>query len=181
MPVHAIRTMQLPDILAATVFGIYSPPVHRRNATLRYYFALLLSGVFLVSCRADQASNPGSDDTELRQAQASRIQAMIEADDEALNALLADELSYAHSTGQLDTKETFIGALKSGIVRYRSIDPRESNVRVYDDIGIITGIAAVNVTAGDQDHSAVLRTTEVYQRDVQGWLLIAYQSTRVPQ
>ena len=50
----------------------------------------------------------------LRQAEQARFDANISADAKALNELLADNLEYTHSNGDLDSKTSFIDSLTTG-------------------------------------------------------------------
>ena len=47
-----------------------------------------------------------------------RMNAMAQKDIATLNALLADDLVYTHSTARLDTKQSLIGAMESGRTVY---------------------------------------------------------------
>src|SRR5436309_3976659 len=62
---------------------------------------------------ADQAGGSKAE-TEIRQLENRRIQAMLKVDTEELNRILADDLTYTHSSGQVDTKSQLIESLKSG-------------------------------------------------------------------
>lgn len=147
----------------------------------RYLSALLLFGSFLSSCDADQATEPGSAESEVRQALKSRLQAMIDVNIDALDVLLADDLSYTHSTGQLETKDQLLESLRAQSIRYLSISPTDVLVRLYDDAAVVTAVTAVRVHVGGQDRAASLRTTEVHRRKDKSWLLVAYQSTRMAE
>lgn len=141
----------------------------------RYLSALLLLGVLLVPGHADEAED------DVRRAQANRFQAMLDADIEALDALLADSLTYTHSTGRLETKVELIESLQSQTMRYLSIVPSDIRVRVFGDIAVITAVAAIKVQVAGQNRAATLRTTEVHRRGQGDWQLVAYQSTGMPE
>ena len=53
-----------------------------------------------------------------------RIDAMCSQDAEALESLLSDSMVYVHSTGMVDTKESFLGHVRNGPIQYRSIERR---------------------------------------------------------
>jgi ketosteroid isomerase-like protein len=106
---------------------------------------------------------------------------MIDVDIDTLETLLSDELSYTHSTGQLESKAQFLESLRSETIRYLSIEPTDIQVRLYGDTGVVTTITAVRVRVGGQDLEALLRMTEVHRKDDSGWHLVAYQSTRMPE
>src|SRR3954449_7021537 len=68
-----------------------------------------------------------------------RHQAMIDADLAALDELCAPELSYAHSSGARDTKDEYLGKVRSGYYVYRRIDHPVERVSVLGDAAIVVG------------------------------------------
>jgi hypothetical protein len=129
---------------------------------------------------AEEAALGTTAEREILEVQARRFQAMIEVDVDALETLFADDLTYIHTIGTIDTKAEMLAALQED-VNYRSIDPRESQVRIYDNVAVNTGIAAMQVSDGDRHLSFSARFTEVYHKSEKGWQLVVWQSTRIPQ
>ncbi|MFQ5983165.1 MAG: nuclear transport factor 2 family protein [Woeseiaceae bacterium] len=117
---------------------------------------------------------------EVLQVQASRFQAMTEANIEALRVILADELTYTHTTGSVDTKAEFLDALQSQGINYHSIEPTDAQVRIYDNTAVITGVSAMKVSAGENHYAFSIRFIEVYRKNDGNWQLVAWQSTRLP-
>jgi uncharacterized protein (TIGR02246 family) len=119
----------------------------------------------------------------LGRAHARRFAAMVERDLEALGALLADDLTYTHSNGKVETKEQFLAALASGALEYLAIASEgESAVRLYADgeVGLITGTARVAVRMGGREGAVTLRYTSVYVERDGRWQLAAWHSSAVP-
>lgn len=139
--------------------------------------ALLLTGL-LIGAGAAAAADP---EREVREVDDRRFAAMVRADTAELDRLLADDLTYTHSTGAVETKAQFLAAISAPTIRYRSIEPSERRVRVYGDAAVITGAAAVQVTSGGQDLALRMRFTAVYVRRAGAWKLAAWQSTRLPE
>ena len=50
-----------------------------------------------------------------------RFEAMINKDAETLDEILADDLSYIHSTARVETKADFMAANKAGRPNYHSV------------------------------------------------------------
>ena len=121
---------------------------------MRYFSALLIIGVFLSPCRADEASNSNTAESALRQAQAIRFQAMIDMDVATVDTLLTDDLTYTHSTGRVESKSEFLKALQSRTMQYLSITPQDIQVRIYDDSAVLVGNTAVRVHVSGQDLAA---------------------------
>ena len=60
-----------------------------------------------------------------------RLTAMVAADVEMLDRILADDLSYVHTSAAIDTKESLTTGLASGRLNYESITPSDRVVRTH--------------------------------------------------
>ena len=109
-----------------------------------------------------------------------RMQAMMDADAETLDRVLADELTYVHTNAALDSKESFIGALSSGTLNYESIASTDAQVRVYGDTAVVTGSGEVRVISNGQRNRFSLRYTDVYALRDGRWQMVAWHATRPP-
>jgi ketosteroid isomerase-like protein len=142
-----------------------------RRAMLAILLAVLAGrGVFAQLPEAD-----------VRAADAQRFAAMVARDRAALERLLADDLTYTHSTGQVESKAQFLESLASGALIYRSIEPEEVAVRVYGETAVVTGRAVMRVENRGQALVLPVRFTSVYVRREGLWRLAAWQSTRLPE
>ncbi len=117
---------------------------------------------------------------EVLQADDRRFEAMRKEDWPALDAALADDLTYVHSTARLETKAEHIGNLRGGKPHYRGIAPRERTVRVNGNVGIVTGVSEMHVERDGKDNRFTVRYLAVYAKAGAQWRMIAWQSTRVP-
>ncbi len=123
----------------------------------------------------------GKPQEEIRQLETRRLRAMVEVDTAALDKILADDLTYTHSSGQVDTKAQFIASLKSGQLRYESVTTDEVKVRVDGDAAVVTGRGMMKVKAGDRELNMPIRFTDVYVKRRGRWQMVAWQSTRIAQ
>ena len=110
-----------------------------------------------------------------------RLKAMISADAQALDAILADDLTYIHTTTREDSKKSLIESLVSGSLSYESIDTEGVRVRIYGDAAVVTGSAAIRVSSGGRLLSFSILFTDVYARREGRWQMVAWQSTRKPE
>lgn len=108
-----------------------------------------------------------------------RFAAMIAQDVAALEPMLAEELNYCHSNGEVETKPQFLETIRSGRLRYEALDVKGLDVRLYDDIAVLTGRAMARVQTAGQTRELDLRFTDAYVKRQGRWQLIAWQSTRV--
>ncbi len=109
-----------------------------------------------------------------------RFEAMRKGDWAALDAALADELTYVHSTARQETKAEHIGNLRAGKPHYRGIAPRDRTARVHGDIGLVTGVSEMHVERDGNDNRFTVRYLAVYKNSGGRWRMVAWQSTRVP-
>jgi ketosteroid isomerase-like protein len=114
----------------------------------------------------------------VRQVEDRRIKAMIDDDFATLEAVLADDLTYGHSNGLVDTKASYLETLRSGKTKYLTMDRAPSVVRVYGDTAIITGTATLSLRG--QAAPFTLRYTLAYVMREKQWRMVAWQSTRLP-
>ena len=105
-----------------------------------------------------------------------RLAAMVAADGETLDRILADDLSYVHTSAALDTKESLTSGLASGRLDYKSIKPSDRAVRVYGDCAVVRGGADVSVNG----NSFSLEFTVVYVRPDGDWRMTSWHATRTP-
>jgi ketosteroid isomerase-like protein len=111
-----------------------------------------------------------------------RMTAMAQKDIATLNALLADDLVYTHSTARLDTKQSLIGNMESGSTVYTAVEP--SDVKAQDLGGgavVLTGSCRISVMSQGRANSFSVRFTDVYANRSGRWQMVAWQSTRLPE
>ncbi len=108
--------------------------------------------------------------------------AMMKNDYAALDKILSDDLTYRHSNGVVDTKKSYIDALKSGKSRYYVIEFSEITVKPIDQKTSLAFAKAKYVTkaADGNKQELTLMTLHVFRKGASGWQLFAHQSARQP-
>ncbi len=109
-----------------------------------------------------------------------RMQAMGEKDTATLDALLADDLIYTHSSARVDTKQSLIANMKSGATVYSSIEPSEVRAQDLGDAVVLTGVAWVKVISNGRQLDFGVRFTDAYAKRSGRWQMVVWQSTRLP-
>jgi len=109
-----------------------------------------------------------------------RFQAMVKQDWAALDAALADDLVYVHSTARVESKQEHVGNLKSGKPNYRGASPRERKARVRGDVAMINGVSDMHVENAGKEQRFTIRYLAVYAKIAGRWQMTAWQSTKVP-
>ncbi len=110
-----------------------------------------------------------------------RFEAMRKGDWAALDAALADNLMYVHSTARLESKTEHVANLRAGKPHYRGIALRERQVRVHGDVGIVNGVSEMHVERDGKEQRFTVRYLAVYAKFGDHWRMIAWQSTRVAE
>lgn len=97
-----------------------------------------------------------------------------------LGRVLADDLTYTHSTGAVDTKESYIGNLKSGKAKYLKLDHSEIKVQLLSkDTAIAIARASVVTVSNGKESPANLSLLHVYVKRGGHWQMVAHQSCKV--
>jgi ketosteroid isomerase-like protein len=110
-----------------------------------------------------------------------RFEAMRRGDWAALDAALADDLTYVHSTARLESKAEHIANLRAGKPHYRGIAPRERRARVHGGLGVVDGVSEMHVESGGKEQRFTVRYLAIYAKVGEHWRMIAWQSTRQPE
>lgn len=150
----------------------------RRHVFLSFLFVSSLATLGAAETPSPEAGR--AVERQLIDAERQRFAAMVEADVGTLERLLADELTYTHTTGTTDTKTELLASLSSGTLKYLSIEPEDMRARPYGEVGVVTGRAAMKVRAGGQELAFRIAFTDVYVRRDGRWQVVAWQSTRLP-
>ena len=109
-----------------------------------------------------------------------RMQAMAAKDIAQLEALLADDLVYTHSSARLDTKQSLIANMRSGATVYASVEPSEVKAQELGDVVVLTGAARIKVASQGKQLDFAVRFTDAYARRNGRWQMVVWQSTRLP-
>jgi ketosteroid isomerase-like protein len=109
-----------------------------------------------------------------------RMEAMAKKDLAKLNELIADDLTYTHSSARLDTKQSLIGNMESGSTVYTSVVPSDVKAQDLGDTVVLTGSCKISVISGGKPNSFGVRFTDVWANKGGRWQMVAWQSTRTP-
>jgi ketosteroid isomerase-like protein len=107
------------------------------------------------------------------------IQAFEKADVGFMQKYFAEEFTAIHSDGKLSTKAQEIDNIKSGVLKWESVDTHERKVHAYGDTAVVIGFASSKGTLGGKPYSGDYRTTQYWVKHNGDWKVAAFQSTRV--
>ena len=132
------------------------------------------SGAFAAECKP-------INDSEVMRAELQRYEAQTQDDFVAMERIIGDDLVYIHSSAVVDDKSAYIGSMRAGTVKYRTMRLLDSQIRVYDCIAVMTGTARFEVTVKGTELTVDLRFTEAWARRGGDLQFISWQATRIPQ
>src|SRR5438046_8807939 len=89
---------------------------------------------------------------------------MRKGDWAALDAALADDLTYVHSTARLESKKEHMDNLRAGKPHYRGISPRDRRARVHGSIGVVNGESEMQVENAGKEQRFPIRFLPVYAK-----------------
>lgn len=109
-----------------------------------------------------------------------RRTAMVAGDTHALTAIIAEDATYVHSTGMVQTREELFRLLLNKTIRYLKFEIEKQSYRVYGTTVVGVGVQKIEVMSGGQSRVIHSRYTVVYAMKDGAERLIAYQSTPLP-
>ena len=105
--------------------------------------------------------------------------AMINADKNGLENLVADKLSYGHSGGAVDDKKAFVEKIVSGQSDFVTIDLSEQTISISGNTAIIRHILKAKTNDGGKPGEVNLRILLIWQKQNGGWKLLARQAVKI--
>ena len=144
-----------------------------------FRLSVLLGAVALLASTV--LAQSGQVANEVMTVEAARTAALERSDLAQLERIMADDVTYTHASGKVDTKKSYLDAIRSGQLRYISWQPKNLQVRMAGDAAVINGEYKVKVIdsrvqASPFDINIFILT--VYARRDGRWQQIAWQSTR---
>jgi Domain of unknown function (DUF4440) len=94
---------------------------------------------------------------------------------------MTDDVTYIHASGKVDTKKSYLDAIRAGQLHYISWKPENLQVRALGDSAVIDGEYLVRVTDSRVQPTPFdvnIFILTVYARRDGRWQQIAWQSTR---
>jgi ketosteroid isomerase-like protein len=139
--------------------------------------------VLIILAGASLMAQKTGAEKELLQIQAKRYQAMMAQDLKTLEPMIADELTYCHTSAAVNTKPEYLDLVKTGRIKWLTMEGQDMKATIYGDTGVIVGrlhetLGSSSGKSGVQD--LTIRSIEVYVKKDGRWQLAHFQATRVP-
>jgi Domain of unknown function (DUF4440) len=125
--------------------------------------------VFAVSSKPD-------DEKAVLAAEKQYANALVKADAATLEKLLADDLSYTHSSVKMETKADVIKGVTSGTSKYTAVEFKTTKVRQFGS----TVITYHDMWFVHPDSVSKVFVTMVWAKQPAGWQLVQREATKLP-
>ncbi len=117
----------------------------------------------------------------VRAADAERVAAVKAGDGARLDAIFSNDLRYAHSSGHVDTKASYMKALTSHATVYETYDYKEQDfVPVAPGIVLMTGRVLIHSRNASGVNDLDLNFLAVWREENGKWRFLAWQSCKNP-
>ena len=147
---------------------------------IKKLFLVAASAVVFTGCAMMPAGGGASAEPAVAAAAERLRVAMIDPTPAALGALVADDLSYGHSGGRVDTKDSFIGDLIAGKSDFVSITITEQTIKVVGgDTAIVRHTLAADTLDSGKPGKVALKILGIWKKQGNNWKLLARQAVRI--
>ena len=109
-----------------------------------------------------------------------RYRSMTDSDVDALDRMLDEHLSYAHSSGARDTKAEYLEKVRTGYYDYLTIEHPVERVEVVGDTAMVIGRMTSDLTVQGIRKTIDNLALSVWVRADGDWQLLAYAPTTLP-
>ena len=149
---------------------------------MRKLAMVMMSSVSLIAALAysSKAQTSGAEQ-QVRAMEEARRQALLHNDTKALDSLLAPDYTaiFEVNGGRVNTRAVELATDQAGSRKVISWEPSDVNIRIYGDVGLVTGLAEiVDVLRGVRRHIR-FRYTHVWVKRDGNWQMVHRHTHRV--
>jgi ketosteroid isomerase-like protein len=145
--------------------------ISRRTLAAAGALAIIAGGTGVHAESADEAA--------VAKAVADLTKAMLAADKAQLEALVADQLSYGHSSGKLETKAQFVEAVASKKSIIKSLNLTDVKVSVVGNDAIVRHVWDSVSESEGKSSTAHIGVLQVWAKQDGKWKLLARQAYKI--
>ena len=105
--------------------------------------------------------------------------ALVAKDSVALSKVLADDVTYGHTNAMIQTKAELIRDVVSLVQDYKSIEPSDMKIRIYDNTAIVNMNSKVVMIYQNQPLELSMKITFTWIKKNKDWQLVARQAVKM--
>lgn len=107
------------------------------------------------------------------------VKSVLARDTAALEKVLATDLIYAHASGVVDTKQSYIAKIKGGKQVYKSLEQRKMTVKMHGETAVTQCWARVTGVNPQGPFDDKIMMLHVWIKKAGAWQLAGHQTARV--
>jgi hypothetical protein len=151
----------------------------KRHTVAAVAAALLVAAAVATASSASSASSPQAD--RLRAIEATRLQALVDADTATVRKLIAPDFQLINPAGVPLSRDELLGGVGVGVLDFVAIEPSSPiAVRLFGRSATLRYQSSYDVVVGETHVTHEAWTTELYERRDGRWLLVWEQTTAIP-
>jgi ketosteroid isomerase-like protein len=105
---------------------------------------------------------------------------MIDADGKSLRSLTSEKLSYGHSNGLVEDRESFVKKLVTGESDFVNMELSDQTITVSGQTALVRHRLDADIKDGGKPNKVKLQVLLIWQRQGGDWKLLARQAIRLP-
>jgi len=115
----------------------------------------------------------------IRSLEDQRYDAVIKGDFDQFSKLTHPELAYIHSSGVVDTLESYVTKCREGYYVYQRIDHPVDEIRVYGECVLVLGKMNADLTVNGEQRSLRNKSMSLWTKLESHWKLTVFQATPI--
>jgi len=157
---------------------------HLNNSVIKKLLliaSLCISTNALTNSAMAGSSPTDGTETELLRKKVEQLRlAMIDGDGKALRSLSAPQLSYGHSSGNMEDQAAFIEKIASGKSDFVTMELVDQTITIADDVALVRHNMNADIKDGGVPNTIHLGVLLVWQKQAGDWKLLARQAFKYP-
>jgi len=137
---------------------------------------LTLAASFLCLFAGYVAASPATDEKDVASAVDHLTQAMLHKDIAQLKTLTANNVSYGHSSGKVQTKEEFIADIETGRSGFNTLQMLNQKIILNGDTALVRNHFSAEAVNSGNVVPTEIENFQVWQKQQGHWLLIGRQA-----
>jgi ketosteroid isomerase-like protein len=136
--------------------------------------------ILLIFAGSFTASAQSKDETLVSAAVEKLRTAMISGNKADLESVLSNDLTYAHSSGKIESKEVFVEAISTKKSNFLTIDLTKQSISITGDVAIVSHQLNATTNDGGKPAAPHLNIVLVWKKTKGDWKLIARRAFHAP-
>ncbi len=145
---------------------------------MKRLFAIVIV-VVLAWAASSVLAQGGNAEQEIRAVFDQITNAILKANAEAWGKGIADDYTSIGADGKVLSKTEVVDAIRTGKIKFESIDTSDIKVRVYGDSAVMTDTQSIKARRGDLEMRGQYRSVQVFVKRGGKWQQVLLQRTKI--